>query len=127
MGSGRADLLARGYMDGIVQRAIDHGLPPVTAYQMASLNGAEHFGLDRELGGIAPGRWADFLVLPDLRDVRPEVVVARGQVVAREGRCLVAVSRGAHARGPLRGPAAGAARPGCRSAWPRPARTPACG
>ena len=83
------DLLERGYMDGIVQRAIDLGLPPVTAYQMASLNGAEHFGLDRELGGIAPGRWADLLVLPDLRTVRPEVVVARGRVVAREGRCLV--------------------------------------
>jgi adenine deaminase len=83
------DLLARGYMDGIVQRAIDLGLPPVTAYQMASLNAAEHFGLDGELGGIAPGRWADFLVLPDLRTVRPEVVVARGRLVAREGRCLV--------------------------------------
>jgi adenine deaminase len=83
------DLLAHGYMDGIVQRAIDLGLPPVTAYQMASLNAAEHFGLDGELGGIAPGRWADFLVLPDLRTVRPEVVVARGRLAAREGRCLV--------------------------------------
>ena len=84
-----SDLLADGYMDGIVQRAIDLGLPPVTAYQMASLNAAEHFGLDREIGGIAPGRWADFLVLPELRTVRPEIVVARGQVVARDGRCLV--------------------------------------
>jgi adenine deaminase len=83
------DLLERGYMDGIVQRAIDLGLPPVTAYQMASLHGAEHFGLDRELGGIAPGRWADVLVLPDLRTVRPELVLARGRVVARDGRCLV--------------------------------------
>jgi adenine deaminase len=83
------DLLERGYMDGIVQRAIDGGLPPLVAYQMASLNAAEHFGLDRELGGIAPGRWADFLVLPDLRTVRPEVVVARGRLVARDGRCLV--------------------------------------
>jgi adenine deaminase len=83
------DLLERGYMDGIVQRAIDGGLPPVTAYQMASLNAAEHFGLDGELGGIAPGRWADFLVLPDLRTVRPEAVVARGRLVARAGRCLV--------------------------------------
>jgi adenine deaminase len=82
------DLLAHGYMDGIVQRAIDLGLPPVTAYQMASLNAAEHFGLDRDLGGIAPGRWADFLVLPELRTVRPEIVVAKGQVVARDGRCL---------------------------------------
>jgi adenine deaminase len=83
------DLLDRGYMDGIVQRAIDLGLPPITAYQMASLNAAEHFGLDREIGGIAPGRWADFLVLPDLRTVRPEVVVAQGRVVARDGCCLV--------------------------------------
>jgi adenine deaminase len=82
-------MLERGYMDGIVQRAIDLGLPPVTAYQMASLHGAEHFGLDRELGGIAPGRWADLLVLPDLRTVRPEIVLARGRVVARDGRCLV--------------------------------------
>jgi adenine deaminase len=84
-----SDLLERGYMDGIVQRAIDLGLAPVTAYQMASLNAAEHFGLDGEIGGIAPGRWADFLVLPDLRTVRPEAVVARGRLVAREGRCLV--------------------------------------
>jgi len=83
------DLLARGHMDGIVQRAIDLGLPPVTAFQMASLNVAERFGLDEDLGGIAPGRFADFLILPDLRTVRPELVVARGQVVAREGRALV--------------------------------------
>ena len=82
------DLVARGYMDGIVQRAIDLGLPPATAYQMASLNVAEHFGLDGEVGGLAPGRVADLLVLPDARTVRPEVVVARGRVVARDGRCL---------------------------------------
>jgi len=83
------DILARGYMDGIVQKAIDLGVAPITAYQMASLNVAEHYRLDAELGGIAPGRAADFLVLPDLRSVRPEVVVARGRIVASGGRCLV--------------------------------------
>ncbi|HEY7140012.1 MAG TPA: adenine deaminase C-terminal domain-containing protein [Methylomirabilota bacterium] len=107
-----ADLLARGYMDGIVQRAIDLGLPPVTAYQMASLNAAEHFGLDREIGGIAPGRWADFLVLPDLRTVRPEVVVARGRVVAREGRCLVACPEVPLPAGLFPGPRPGPVDPG---------------
>jgi adenine deaminase len=76
-------------MDAIVQKAIDLGIPPVTAFQMASLNAAEHFGLGRLVGGLAPGRSADLCVLPDLRTVRPEVVVARGSVVAREGRCLV--------------------------------------
>jgi adenine deaminase len=83
------DLLARGYMDGIVQKAIDLGVPPVTAYRMASLNVAEHFRLDGRLGGIAPGRSADLVLLPDLGRVRPEVVVARGRVVARAGRCLL--------------------------------------
>jgi adenine deaminase len=101
------DLLAHGYMDGIVQRAIDLGLPPVTAYQMASLNAAEHFGLDRELGGIAPGRWADFLVLPDLRTVRPEIVVAKGRVVARAGRCLVPCPEVPMPAGLYAGPAPG--------------------
>jgi adenine deaminase len=85
------DLLARGYMDAIVQRAIDLGLPPATVYQMVSLNVAEHFGLDGEVGGLGPGRFADLLVLPDARDVRPAVVVARGRVVARDGRCLAPI------------------------------------
>jgi adenine deaminase len=84
-----SDLLAHGYMDRIVQKAIDLGIPPVTAFQMASLNVAEHFGLDGELGGIAPGRFADFLVLPALDRVRPELVIVRGRVVARDGVCLV--------------------------------------
>lgn len=83
------ELVEEGYMDAIVQRAIDLGIPPVTAFQMASLNIAEHYGLDVDLGGIAPGRSADLLVLPDLHRVRPELVVARGRVVAREGRLLV--------------------------------------
>jgi len=83
------ELVERGYMDAIVQRAIDLGVPPVTAYQMASLNVAEHYGLDGDLGGIAPGRSADILVLPDLREVRPELVIARGRLAAREGRLLV--------------------------------------
>ncbi len=97
------DLLARGYMDGIVQRAIDLGLPPVTAYQMASLNVAEHFGLDGDVGGVAPGRYADLLVLPDARTVRPAVVVARGRVVARDGRCLVPLPAAALPAGLHRG------------------------
>jgi adenine deaminase len=86
------DLLARGHLDGAVRRAIDLGIPPATAYQMVSLNVAEHFGLDRDLGGIAPGRSADFLLLPDRRAPAPEVVVARGRVVARDGRCVAALA-----------------------------------
>jgi adenine deaminase len=69
---------------------------------------AEHFGLDGDVGGIAPGRFADLLILPDARVVHPEVVVARGRVVARDGRCLaplepVALPPGLYA-GPRVGP-----------------------
>jgi adenine deaminase len=105
------DLLASGYMDGIVQRAIDLGFPPITAYQMASLTVAEHFRLDAELGAIAPGRFADFLVLPDLRTVRPEIVVARGRVAARDGRCLLALAPAVLPAGLYAGPRVGPIEP----------------
>ena len=84
--------LMHGYMDRIVQRAIDLGFDPIQAIRMATLNAAEHFGLDFDLGGIAPGRRADLLIVPSLREMKPEVVVAGGEVVVREGAC------GAHPR-----------------------------
>jgi adenine deaminase len=83
------DMEERGYMDGIVQRAIDLGFEPIEAIQMASLNVAEHFGLDGEIGGIAPGKYADIVVLPELRTIKPEAVISNGAIVAWEGRSLV--------------------------------------
>ena len=49
-------------MDRVVRHAIAQGLKPVTAIQMATLNTAQHFGLERELGSIAPGRRADLIL-----------------------------------------------------------------
>lgn len=82
------ELVRYGYLDFMVQKAIDLGIDPINAFQMASLNTAEHFGLDHQLGGIAPGRYADILVMPDLRTVRFDYVVANGQVAAEKGHCL---------------------------------------
>ncbi|MBM3152174.1 MAG: adenine deaminase [Chloroflexi bacterium] len=79
-------LVGEGHMDRVVRHAITQGIPPMTALQMATLNPAEHFGLSREIGQIAPGRWADILVVDDLQDFRPELVIARGRVVAEGGR-----------------------------------------
>lgn len=75
-----------GHMDRVLRHAVSHGLPPVTAIQMMTINVAEHFGLARELGMIAPGRWADVVLARNLRDFRAELVIAKGQVVARAGR-----------------------------------------
>ena len=54
-------LIHEGHMDRVVRHAIAQGLKPVTAIQMATPQHREHFGLEREIGSIAPGRLADFL------------------------------------------------------------------
>jgi adenine deaminase len=75
-----------GHMDRVLRHAIAEGLDPMTAIQMCTINTAEHFGLTRELGVIAAGRWADILIVDDLRDFRAEMVIAKGQVVAQNGK-----------------------------------------
>jgi adenine deaminase len=80
-----------GFVDGLLRLAMDEGVPPVEAYRMVTLNPAAYYGLDQHLGGIAPGRYADILLLRDLGEPRPAAVIARGRLVAREGRLLVPV------------------------------------
>ncbi len=75
-----------GHMDRVLRHAIAMGLNPMTAIQMCTINTAEHFGLTREMGMIAPGRWADILLVEDLRDFRAEIVIAKGQVIAQKGK-----------------------------------------
>ena len=74
-------LLKRGYFNDGIQHAIDLGVPPVEAIRMSSLNCAELFHMDHLIGGIAPGRYADILVLPSLNEIKPEMVIANGSVI----------------------------------------------
>jgi len=87
-----ADLLETGYMEYPVQKAIDYGFDPVTAVQMATLNVAEHFGLDHVIGGIAPGKIADMVIIPDPKTIRAEYVISNGSVIVQNSR-LSAVPR----------------------------------
>jgi adenine deaminase len=82
-------LLHDGHMDRVLRHAIAQGLEPLTAIQMATLNTAEHFGVSRDIGQIAPGRYADALLVDDLRDFRASVVIARGTIAAQDGRLLI--------------------------------------
>lgn len=84
-----ATLVSEGHMDRVVRHAISQGLPPIQALQMATLNTAEYFGVSREMGLIAPGRFADLLLVEDLADFRPHLVIAKGQVVAQHGKVTV--------------------------------------
>jgi adenine deaminase len=70
-GIGPWQLVNQGFMDWLVRRAIELGFPPVQAIQMATLNVAEHFNLHDFIGGIAPGRFADIVMIPDLTTIRP--------------------------------------------------------
>jgi adenine deaminase len=78
-------LVNDGHMNRVVRHAIAQGLAPVTAIQMATLNTASHFGLERELGSITPGRRADLVITSDLSSLPVELVMARGKVLAEHG------------------------------------------
>lgn len=78
-------LVHDGHMNRVVRHAIAQGLKPVTAIQMATLNTAQHFGLERELGSIAPGRRADLIITSDLVSLPIEMVFARGELLAQAG------------------------------------------
>ncbi|MET0575177.1 MAG: adenine deaminase [Mesorhizobium sp.] len=82
-------LVNDGHMDRVVRHAIAQGLKPVTAIQMATINTAQHFRLEREIGSIAPGRLADFLVVSDLAQLSIDAVYARGVRLAKDGKLEV--------------------------------------
>ena len=82
-------LVNDGHMNRVVRHAIDCGCDPVVALQMATINTATHFGLERELGSISPGRRADLILTSDLKSLPIEHVIARGQTVAMDGKITV--------------------------------------
>lgn len=92
-------LVNDGHMNRVVRHAIAQGLKPMTAIQMATINTATHFGLERELGSIAPGRRADLILTSDLVTLPIETVIARGAVLASDGRLAAEIP--AHAYPPM--------------------------
>ncbi len=82
-------LVNDGHMNRVVRHAISCGCDPLVALQMATINTATHFGLEREIGSITPGRRADIILSSDLTSLPIETVIARGQVVAENGTVTV--------------------------------------
>ena len=78
------DLIAEGHIDSMVYEAIQSGLDPILAIQMATLNPAEYFKLDH-LGALAPGKQADLVVFSDLKKPVIEAVYCRGILTAENG------------------------------------------
>jgi adenine deaminase len=77
-----ATLTDDGHMDRVLRHAVSLGLNPMTAIQMMTINTAEHFGLSKEMGMIAPGRYADIVLVDDLMNFKADTVIVKGIVIA---------------------------------------------
>ncbi len=84
-----AGLLRDGYLDAALRRAIELGAPPKLAYQMVTLNVAEHFQLDHLIGSISPGKMADIVMIPSPEEFSPRLVMCDGKILFRDGENLV--------------------------------------
>jgi len=79
------DVLKYGYLNYLVSEAVKFGIPALKAIQMVTINPATYLGVDNDMGGIAPGRLADLLLVEDLENPLPETVWVGGKVVAQKG------------------------------------------
>ena len=85
------DLLHDGDIDAVVRKAISLGLDPVRAIQMATINPAAYFRLER-MGAVAPGYYANLVVSGDLSTLPVEMVFHDGRLVAKDGKALFSPS-----------------------------------
>jgi len=82
------EILEEGHIDYMVNQAIELGIPPMQAVQMATINAAKHFRIEQLVGSLSPGRWADILLADDLQHIVPENVFFKGIQVVEDGRYI---------------------------------------
>jgi adenine deaminase len=82
-----------GHVDSLLRRVVAAGVPPARAVRHATLVPARHYGL-RDRGAVAPGYRADLVVVDNLADFRPQLVLKGGRVVARDGRYVAGAAGG---------------------------------
>ncbi|MBR3866173.1 MAG: adenine deaminase [Butyricicoccus sp.] len=85
-------LVAQGHLDHIVRRAIEEGIDPITAIQMVTINAAQCFQMDHELGAIAPGKCADIVFFNDLNKIDITRVMINGEIVAENNKMTVEIA-----------------------------------
>jgi adenine deaminase len=82
-----------GITDHLIKIALKEGIDPISTYRMVTINPAVYFGLDHKIGGIAPGRDADMVILEDLLNPTPEAVISGGRIVSEKGSLVEAFPR----------------------------------
>lgn len=83
------DIMKVGYIDHSLRLCVRSGINPARAVQIASLNTATYYGLDGDLGGIAPAKFADIVVFNNLQDFTIGKVFVGGKLLVDNGMILV--------------------------------------
>uniref|UniRef100_UPI003F55E02F adenine deaminase n=1 Tax=Terribacillus aidingensis TaxID=586416 RepID=UPI003F55E02F len=78
-------LITKGHMNHVVRRAIEEGLDPVTAIQLATINSARYFHMENDIGSISAGKFADLLLIEDLQQMEAATVIADGSIQFENG------------------------------------------
>jgi adenine deaminase len=87
------DLVQYGHIDHCVRESIKFGLNPIDAISMASKNCFDYYNMNKDLGGIAPGKIADILIFDDLKSVKPNKVFVGGKLVVSNGSIVTSVKK----------------------------------
>lgn len=87
------DLKKFGHIDHCIRESIKHGMDPIDAISSASKNVFDYYNMGKDLGGIAPGKLADLLILDDLKSFIPKKVFVGGKLVASNGSIVTKVKK----------------------------------
>ncbi|MCV0413053.1 adenine deaminase C-terminal domain-containing protein [Nitrosarchaeum sp.] len=87
------DLVQYGHIDHCVRESIKLGLNPIDAISMASKNCFDYYNMNKDLGGIVPGKLADILIFDDLKSVKPNKVFVGGKLVVSNGSIVTSVKK----------------------------------
>ena len=80
--------LEEGYLDAALKKVLKLGVSPNLAYQMVTINVAEHFRLDHMIGSLSPGRMADMVIIPSPGEFSPQLVMCDGKIIYRDGQSM---------------------------------------
>ncbi len=82
------DLYEKGHMDRIINEAVELGVDPVKAIQLATIGPAIRLHIDDHIGVVGPARFADIVLSPSLQRLEPKTVISMGEIIYRDGELL---------------------------------------
>jgi adenine deaminase len=91
-------LFHQGSVDENIRVAVSNGVPPPIAVQMATINVAQAFGIDQDMGVLAPGRYADLVLVDDLVEFTLNRVMVGGETVVEAGELTAKLAPVAYPR-----------------------------